>query len=428
MTRLPGIPSYRGRIVRGQHVALVTLTDIFTKRRRDFSLGTYGSPASREQYRRVIAAWEERGRRLDLDCSTEIFGLTIAQLCAAFLRSPHPFGKSELGSFKSALRPLWTLLGAEPAESFGPKALRLVREAMVHGEHDVQGKIIRSPWSRGTINSQVNRIRHVFKWAIGQELLPVTVHQRLQAVESLRAGKSEALENDPIGCVDAQALEATRAFLSRHVSAMVDLQLLTGMRPGEVCAMRLSDLDMSGKVWLYRLVEHKTAHRGKRWTVYLGPRAQEIVRPFLCRPVMSCVFSAAEAEDERLDVRHALRLTPLGYGNRPGTNCKQAPRRRPRARYSAESYRRAITRACDQADQAEKDRAAAAGVAIAADSRLVPRWHPHQLRHNYATEIRRRYGLEAAAILLGHASATITDAVYAERDAGKAIAIAAAVG
>ena len=75
---------------------------------------------------------------------------------------------------------------------------------------------------------------------------------------------------------------------------------------------------------------------------------------------------------------------------------------------SLNTYRRAIRYACDRAG--------------------VPAWHPHQLRHNYATDVRKRYGLEAAQILLGHSSATLTDAVYAERDEAKAARIALQIG
>ena len=40
----------------------------------------------------------------------------------------------------------------------------------------------------------------------------------------------------------------------------------------------------------------------------------------------------------------------------------------------------------------------------------------------------QKYGLEAAQLMLGHSSAMITDAVYAERDHTKIIAIAGEVG
>ena len=39
---------------------------------------------------------------------------------------------------------------------------------------------------------------------------------------------------------------------------MVQLQILTGARPGEVVITRPVDLDTTGKVWLYRPKTHKT--------------------------------------------------------------------------------------------------------------------------------------------------------------------------
>jgi integrase len=57
----------------------------------------------------------------------------------------------------------------------------------------------------------------------------------------------------------------------------------------------------------------------------------------------------------------------------------------------------------------------------------VPHWHPHQLRHNHATMVRRQYGLEVARILLGHKTAAVTE-IYAEADEQKAVEIAAKIG
>ena len=53
----------------------------------------------------------------------------------------------------------------------------------------------------------------------------------------------------------------------------------------------------------------------------------------------------------------------------------------------------------------------------------MPRSRPHQLRHAVATRIRRKYGLEMAQLVLGHSSASVTDAVYAERDMAKVIEV-----
>jgi integrase len=57
----------------------------------------------------------------------------------------------------------------------------------------------------------------------------------------------------------------------------------------------------------------------------------------------------------------------------------------------------------------------------------VPPWHPHQLRHNAATWLRREFGLETARVVLGHASADVTEG-YAEADFGKAAEAMGRVG
>ena len=55
------------------------------------------------------------------------------------------------------------------------------------------------------------------------------------------------------------------------------------------------------------------------------------------------------------------------------------------------------------------------------------RWHPHQLRHNAATFLRKEFGLETARIILGHRSSAITE-VYAEMDQQKALEAIVRVG
>lgn len=37
------------------------------------------------------------------------------------------------------------------------------------------------------------------------------------------------------------------------------------------------------EIWLYTPTSHKTAHRGKKRTIYIGPRAQAILKPWLLR-------------------------------------------------------------------------------------------------------------------------------------------------
>src|SRR5207248_821919 len=90
-------------------------------------------------------------------------------------------------------------------------------------------------------------------------------------------------------------VNATLPYLLPQVRGMVEIQLLTGMRPGEVRIMRACDLDTTGAVWLYRPAHHKTRHKGKERVVAIGPRGQEIVKPFLSLDTQAYLFSPKDA-------------------------------------------------------------------------------------------------------------------------------------
>ena len=79
-------------------------------------------------------------------------------------------------------------------------------------------------------------------------------------------------------------------------------------------------------------------------------------------------------------------------------------------------------RACDPCKELRPDDRCATCKAGA-----VPHWHPHQLRHAKATELRKEAGLDAARVVLGHRSPQITE-VYAELDVTKAAAIMERLG
>jgi site-specific recombinase XerC len=54
-------------------------------------------------------------------------------------------------------------------------------------------------------------------------------------------------------------------------------------------------------------------------------------------------------------------------------------------------------------------------------------WSPHQLRHNAATSLRKQFGLEAAQVILGHRTLTVTQ-VYAEKNVQAAMRVMSEVG
>src|SRR5688500_11152331 len=111
--------------------------------------------------------------------------------------------------------------------------------------------------------------------------------------------------------------------------------------------MRTCDIEMSQDNWTYEPHQHKTRHRGHDRIIYIGPRAQRILKPLLRPNVQEFIFSPADAERERHEAMHQARKTPLSCGNVPGSNRQRRPARRPRDQYTVASYRRAIARACE---------------------------------------------------------------------------------
>ncbi|MFN5798550.1 MAG: recombinase XerD, partial [Planctomyces sp.] len=102
------------------------------------------------------------------------------------------------------------------------------------------------------------------------ELILPSVYESCRSVTGLRWGRSAARESAPVKPVDLQHVEAVKPFLSRQLAAMVDLQLATGMRPGEVVIMRMTDIDTSTPdAWQYRPHTHKTQHHGRARVVFL---------------------------------------------------------------------------------------------------------------------------------------------------------------
>jgi integrase len=451
----PKIPAYRLR--EDRNLAVVTLVDARTQRRHDYYLGSYNTPESRQRYFRLIAAWEAAGRCLpdQLDQSENDQApqqLTISELLLQYLKHVTPLCvPSELHNLKLLTRLLNQFYGSTPAADFGPRKLRVIRDQMVEG--DPTSNPPRRPYCRASINKHTHRIAAIFKWAASYEILPVAVYQQLKTIEPLRRGRTTAKESEPVRPVGDHLVDPLENFLSKQVWAIIQLQRFTGARCGELFKLRQIDLRCEEKtgIWTFSPGEHKTAHYGNTRTIYFGPKAQAVLRPFFDgRRVDAYLFSPIEAERERRAEMHAARTTPDGYGNEPGTNVKENPQRSPGEFYTTASYRRAIDRACRLAfpPPAELQRIkvkAMKGTRWESDDewrkRLGPKqwqrltewvkahhWHPHQLRHAAATAIRREFGLEAAQIALGHSSALVTEAVYAERDMQKAVTVMRAIG
>jgi len=184
----------------------------------------------------------------------------------------------------------------------------------------------------------------------------------------LQAGRCAARVTRRRGPVSMEQIQAVKAKLrSKTVMALIDLQLFTGARPGELISLCTADIDRSDEVWKATLADHKTSHFGKDRTIHFGPQAQKILAPRL-KP---------ETPDAPL---FAIRRT---------------------------TYAQTVRNACTRAG--------------------VPPFVPHELRHTAGTLARDQYGIEAAQALLGHSRPEMT-AHYTRQTTALAKSVASKAG
>lgn len=257
--------------------------------------GRHGSAESQTRYERAVAECLGRDRTPAAAGPSPI----VAEVLSAFMRHAMAYYRSPTGeptgkarNFADAIKPLHRLYDDLPAKDFTAGELKAVRGAMVA-----------DGLARKTINTRVNRLRRIWKWAAAEGMVPASVYVELQTLDPLRRNRTEAREAPRVVPVAEERVRATLPHLPRPVAAMVELQLLTGCRVGEVLAMRGGEIDRTVEPWEYRPGSHKNDHRGdgRNRVTPPGPRARAILGPFMgCEP------------DPTSSTRGRLRPTPSG--------------------------------------------------------------------------------------------------------------------
>jgi integrase len=299
------VPAYRLHKQSGQ--GIVTLGG------RDFLLGPHGSAAGRREYDRLVGEWVAAGRPAGGPWSSD--GPLVSELILAYWRHAkvyyrkHGRRTSEVDLIRHALKPLKKLYGTRPAREFRPLALRAVRERMIAkgwSRKTVNGHIDRVKrlykWAvaqemvtaevyqalcavaglrrgrtearetepvRPVPDAHVDAVIRVLSPALA-ELIDLEVALRRAPQEGARTAvvgrDSEPPESHTLlgrqfhPCdVECHGLDGRAEVLAARVpgespvAAMIQLQRLTGMRPGELVLMRTGDLEMTTAVtqWAY---------------------------------------------------------------------------------------------------------------------------------------------------------------------------------
>jgi integrase len=330
-TRKGSVPSYRLHRPTGQ--AVVTIKG------HDHYLGQHGSTCSKQKYQRLLNSLLTNDEVINKPEATPpnrhgnpmVKDLVVDYTTYAKSYYQRSDGQQkEVGCIQNALQILLDLYGHFPATEFGPKALKEVRAVMIDKQ-----------WSRSYINHQVDRIKWLFRWTVEEEKIPGTVYHALTALRGLRKGHPGVRESRKVRPVSPRMVKATLRMLPPMLRAMVRFQMLTGCRPSEVCRLKPGRLIRKGAIWVYRLAKHKTSHHGKSRRIYMGPRAQRVLTPWLAGlPPEEYVFSPKRSESMRQARRRVKRKTPLwpSHLKRLGLRKTMSPKRPKRDRYDTASY------------------------------------------------------------------------------------------
>jgi len=330
---------------------------------KTYYLGKYGSESSRREYDRIIAEFVANGRQ-PFQNPDEILIENLVLRFLDYVHKEQDYCERSQTRFAFVLKQLNHLYGKQLVSQFGPTALKAIRR-----------QYLEEGLSLGTINGYIGIIKQVFYWGSEEEIVPAEVAGALRTMKMLQKGRSAAKENAPVQAVDDEIVEKTLPHINPpDVQDMVRVQRLIAGRPQDVYNMRFCDIDTSGEIWKYTPFTHKTKKKGKTRALPIGPKAQAILKKYF---------------DQCADMEQFVFLKPKG---KP---------------YTAGCYGKKIADACKQAG--------------------VPHWSPNQLRHRGGTEVREKFGLDAAQAVMGHSSASTTE-IYAKVSYEKAAKVAKEIG
>jgi integrase len=393
MSRTPSVlPVYRHHKPTNQAVCTVRLAN---GGRKDLYLGKYNSAASKSEFGRIVSIISANGGIYPIAAPD----LTINEALVRYTKfikgyyvdlSGRSTGTSE--DIKITLGYLKRLFGPTPLADFGPGEFKTVRAAMIEDDR-----------VRIQVNKRSAQVRQFFKWCVEEQIVSPMVLEGIRAVRALDPGRSGVKEGKVVEPADPVAVEKAIPFMPPAVAAVVAILRYTGARPNEILSMRPCDLDRSLDVWSFNPPRHKTAWRGKKRSIYIGPEAKQFLSPWLLGVGPDeLVFTPARSEQFRNRQRSEARKTPLRSSSKPKQNRQFSDR------YKHRALSKAVLRACDQAG--------------------VTSFSPYQLRHLKAVELREQYGLEVARAVLGHGYKAMSDHYSKAADSTLATKAAREVG
>lgn len=354
-------------------------------------LGKWGSPEAQAAYDRFLLEWMKNRNRPQKPNYRPGRGIMLVEMVVAYIaeyRERPVKNRSDLNTFILLGKRMAALFPDYETDDFRIRDLEMLRDSFQKEGFNRGGE--HRDYCRTYLNKLVNRVKTIFAWGVSKEMVSAETCDRLKYLQPLRKGRTTAPEPEARHLVSPSDYRAVLDVMPFYYRDIIEILRFTGMRPSELINMRVGEIDRAGEIWIYRPPVHKTEHSGNVRAVAIGKNAQKLLAPHLDgRRGDEYVFTPSRAMESLWKTKRVNRKTRV----QPSQEKRAAERAGKYAKYSPklapDAVRKAVARACTKAIEA---------------GTLVQPWTPYELRHTAITEVRTKFGAEAAQHFAGHAN------------------------
>ena len=248
-----------------------------------------------------------------------------------------------------------------------------------------------------TLKRYFSDVRGMVLYGVSRGYMPVDCKTAIDSLPNITVDEYPTLKEPTVrDAANLDDVRATLPHLNRMHRIMVCTIMATGMRPGEMCNLRWSEIDRSEDLWKYVPSSHKTKKKGKARILYFRPELQSMLSEWQkSRPLPQNDFLFTARESYIIG-----RSRQLGKNTTMQTLLEMSTKF-PEIGLRTRVLRQAVDRACLKAG--------------------IPKWTPYQTRHWYAYHKLSVFAklfaggqnadqamLEGVASLLGHATTRTT--------------------
>ena len=236
-------------------------------------------------------------------------------------------------------------------------------------------------YKMGTVNTYVGYVKAAYAWGRAEGYVSREAANDIASLSRLQKGRCKSKPNSRRKSVPPEVVAKTLPHLKPQQRLIIELLMLTGARPGEICSMRVEDIDRTSTPWVYWPLHHKNEWKDQERAIPLGPKAREKLTEWIKTRGIKSGY-----------------LFPVigGRGRQPKS-----------LHYTSEALRYAII--------------------YVNKTYGYPKWSPYQCRHTVAMQVKKQFDPSKAQKALGHKSLNTTE-LYFDMDLQEAKEVFEVIG